>query len=58
MVADVVRASKTDEQSSIQPPVPPVEVFTTTVSTVSEWLVSDTFTEAGTLSSVGVEKIY
>ena len=35
VVAEVVRASKTDEHSLNQPPAPPVEVFTTTVINVS-----------------------
>ena len=37
VVAEVVRASAIDEQSPNQPPVPQVEVFTTTVSNYSEW---------------------
>ena len=57
VVAEVVRASTIDEQSPNQPPVPPVEVFTTTVSNVSEWSVAETIHKSSTLYSVGVEKI-
>ena len=53
---EVVGASKTDEQNPNQPPVPPVEVFDTKVSNVSEWLVADKLTEDGTMSYVDVEK--
>ena len=56
VVAEVVGASKTDERIPNQLTGPPVEVFTTTVSNVSEWSVEETLTEASTLSSVGVEK--
>ena len=55
MVAEVVRASKIGEQSPNQLPAPPVEVFTTTVSNVLEWLVAETTTKSVTLSSVGVD---
>ena len=44
VVAEVLRASKTAEQIPNQPPPPPVEVFTTTVSNVFEWSVSEALT--------------
>ena len=53
----VVAASKTGEQRPNQLPAPPpAEVFTTTVSNILEWSVAETITEAGTLSTVGLEK--
>ena len=57
VVAEIFRASETDEQSPYQPPAPPVEVFTTTVSNVSEWSTAKKLTKSGTLSYMGVEKI-
>ena len=42
VVTEVSGASKTHEQIRSQPPGPPVEVLTTTVSNVSECLVSET----------------
>ena len=57
VVAEVTGTSETDEQRLNHPPGPPVEVFTTTVSNVLEWLVIDTFTKSGTLYYVGFEKI-
>ena len=44
VVAEVVGASETDEQIPNQTTVPLVEVFTTTVSNVLEWLVAETLT--------------
>ena len=58
MVAEVVGASKTDEQSPNLPPAPPVEMSNTTVINVSEWLVAETITKSSILSYVGVEKTY
>ena len=58
VVAEVVGASKTGYKSLNHPPSPPVEVFTTMASNVSEWLVAETLTKASTRSSVGVEKRY
>ena len=58
MVAEVVRASETDEQILNQPPGPPVEVFTDMVSNDSEWSVAETSTKAGILSYISVENIY
>ena len=46
VVAEVVKASETGEKISSQPPAPPVEVFTTMVGNVSEWLVAETLTKA------------
>ena len=56
MVSEVIGESNTGEQSPKHPPGPPVDVFTTTVSNVSEWLVADKLTEDGTMSYVDVEK--
>ena len=55
MVAEVVGASKTDEHRPNEPPGPPVEVFTTTVINVLEWLMSETLTKSSTLYYVGVK---
>ena len=55
--AEVTGVFKTDEQRPKYPPGPPVDVFTTTVSNVSQFLVAEILTKSGTLSSVGVEKI-
>ena len=54
MFAEVLGASETDEQSPNHPPDPPVKVFTTTVINVSECLVTEKITEAGTAYSVGL----
>ena len=54
VVVEVVGLPKTDEQSLKQPPGPPFEVFTTTVSNILWWLVAETLIEDGILSSVGV----
>ena len=56
MVEEFIGAYKTDEKSLNQPPPPPVELFTTTVSYVLELSVAETQAKASTLSSVGVEK--
>ena len=58
VVTEIVGESKTDEHSTNQPPGPLVEVFTTTVSNVSEWLVARTITEAIIMYYVGVENRY
>ena len=50
VVAVVAGTSKSGEQSPNQTPGPLVEVFTTTVSNLLEWSVTETPTEAGTLS--------
>ena len=57
-VSEVARASETDQQSPNQPPPPPVDVFTTTVINVLGWSVVETLTKSGTLSYMGIEKIY
>ena len=57
VVAEVVRASKTDEQSLNQTPGPPVEVFTTTMSNISEWYAAEKLTKSGTLSADDVDNI-
>ena len=51
-----VTASDTGQQRPNQIPGGPEEFYTSTVSNVSEWSVSETLTEAGTLSTVGIEK--
>ena len=56
VVEEVFGASETDEQIPKKPPVPPVEVFSTMVCNVLEWLVSKTLIKSGELSHVGVEK--
>ena len=58
VVAKVAVTSKPGDQSLNQPTGPPVEAFTTTVSNFLGCLVEETITEAGTLSSVGIEKRY
>ena len=58
VVAEVIGASETDEQIPNQLPAPPVKLFTTTIGNVSELLMEDIITEAGTLYSVGAEKVF
>ena len=58
VVAEVVGASETGEQIQNQPPDPPVEVFTTIESSVSEFYMAEKLTKDGTIYYVGVEKIY
>ena len=58
LVAVVVGASKSDEQSRNQTPGPPVEVFTTTVSNVLQRSVAKILNKSGTLYSIRFEKIY
>ena len=58
MVAEVIGAYGTDDQSPNQTPAPTVEVFTTTVSNVLEWSVAETLAKYVTMSSIGVKKRY
>ena len=58
MVAEFVKAYKTDEQIPNQQTGCPVEVFITLVSNVSGFLVEETLTKYVKLSSVVIEDRY